>query len=99
MQLDFKDDELTLECDLGGHYMTVTYMLIDGEKVDAWLSIKAEPRTLWQRIKLAWEALTSKEPFEINDMYLNSFSKAEKLRDFCEKIIEVKKAYEKSLGQ
>ena len=64
MQVDFKDDELTLECDLEGHYMTVTYMVVDGEKVDAWLSIKAEPRTLWQRIKLAWEALTSKEPFK-----------------------------------
>ena len=99
IQVDFKDDQLTLECDLGGHYMTVTYVVVDDEKIDAWLSIKAEPRTFWQRVKLAWEALTSKEPFEVNDMSLNGFGKAEKLRDFCNKIIEVREAYEKRLSK
>ena len=79
--------------------MTVTYMIVDEECIDAWLSIKARPRTFWERVKLAWEALTSKEPFEINDMSLNGFNKAEKLKDFCEKIIEVKKAYEKRLNK
>ena len=95
MQVDLVDDQLTLECDLGGHYMTITYLVMYGKRVDAWLSIKAMPRTFWERIKLAWEALTSKKPFEVNDMCLNHFGKAEKLRDFCNKIIEVRDAYEK----
>jgi len=84
--IEEKEDQLCLECDAGGHYMTVTYFIWNGEEVDAWLSIKAQPRTLWERIKLAWEALFSKEPFEVNEISLREFDKAHKLKLFAEKI-------------
>jgi len=98
-EINFKDDELCLECDGGGHYMTVTYCILDGEEIDAWISIKAQPRTLRERIKLAWEALFSREPFEVNDMSLSGFDKARKLRMFAQKIEKVLEEFERRRSQ
>ena len=93
-EVEFEDDQLILECDSGGHYMTVTYITVDDEYVDAWLAIKAMPRTYWQRIKLAWEALFSRKPFEVNEMSLAAFDKAEKLKEMAQKIQDVLRAFD-----
>ena len=88
-EIEEKDDELTLECDAGGHYLTVTYLFVNDDMIDAWLSLKAQPRTLWQRIKLAWEALFSKYPFEVNEISLAHFDKAHKLKLMAEKLEKI----------
>jgi len=93
-KVEFPDDEIALECDMGGHYMTVTYINVNDKHIDAWLSIKAKPRTYWQRIKLAWEALFSKAPFEVNEMSLTAFDKAEKLKIMAQKIQDVCRTFE-----
>ena len=98
IKVEFKDDELSLRCDAFGHYMTISYLIVDDELVDAWFSIQAIPRTLWDRVKLAWEALFSRKPFEINDMILASFDKTEKLKAMAQKIQDVVLAYEKKRG-
>ena len=93
-EIEEKDDELTLECDAGGHYLTVTYLFVNDDMIDAWLSLKAQPRTLWERIKLAWEALFSKYPFEVNEISLAYFDKAHKLKVMAEKIEKICQKFE-----
>lgn len=97
-KIEFKDDELSLRCDAGGHYMTVSYIIVDDELIDAWLSIQTMPRTVWDRVKLAWQALFSRKPFEINDMDIASSDKAEKLKAMIQKIQDVLRAYEERRG-
>jgi len=81
-----KDEQLTLECDCGCHYLTITYWSpFESKPPIAFLTCNREHFDLWSRIKSAFKILLDKEDYW-TEFVLDSFNKAKKLRIMAERI-------------
>ena len=94
-----RDEQLSLECDCGMHYLTVTYYApYENEPPAAFLTVMRGDMSLWERIKEAVRIILGKESIW-EEFLLDDFNKAKKLKLMAEKIENSLKNWEEVMDK